>query len=221
MVLDHDRMKIHHAPSTNDIIWSNLAIPKSQINYRNFVTNILMVIGSIFWSSLVTALNDFAANLNIPKDQESFFSVIILLGFLLILPFIFDFIARYYEGMKLESEIQNSIMTRYFYYQLVNIYVTVCLTDVPIHGLLFAFLKSPQLFFTLMGQTVPAVSIYFCSLLIVKICVAVPMEMCRPFPLSTVLLMSTFMDKYKYTRRGLRTGAFYSWPMLYGKLILV
>lgn len=32
---------------------------------------------------------------------------------------------RYYEGIKLESEIQNTIMTRYFYYQLVNIYVTI------------------------------------------------------------------------------------------------
>jgi hypothetical protein len=48
-----------------------------------------------------------------------------LLCFLITLPFIFDILARDYEGMKLESEIQNSIMTRYFYYQLVNIYVTV------------------------------------------------------------------------------------------------
>ena len=221
MTLDHDRMEIHHAPSTNEIIWNNLAIPKSQINYRTFVTNLLLVIGSIFWSSLVTALNDVASTLNLPKDQESFFSVIILLGLLLILPFIFDAIARYYEGMKLESEIQDSIMTRYFYYQLVNIYVTVCLTDVPIHGLFLQFLKTPQLFFTLMGQTVPAVSLYFCSLVIVKICVAVPLEMCRPFPLATVLLMSTCMDKRKYTRRGLRTGAFYSWPMLYGMYVTV
>ena len=28
-------------------------------------------------------------------------------------------------GKKLESEVQNSIMTRYFYYQLINVYVTV------------------------------------------------------------------------------------------------
>ena len=50
--------------------------------------------------------------------QQQYLSVIIVLVFLLILPFIFDFLARHYEGMKLESEIQNSIMTRYFYYQV-------------------------------------------------------------------------------------------------------
>ena len=31
-------MKINHAPHPNDIIWDNLAIPKSQINYRSFIT---------------------------------------------------------------------------------------------------------------------------------------------------------------------------------------
>jgi hypothetical protein len=40
-------------------------------------------------------------------------SAIIMLVFLLILPVIFDTVARYYEGLKLESEIQNSIMTRF------------------------------------------------------------------------------------------------------------
>ena len=61
----------------------------------------------------------------VPQYQQQFLSVLIVLTFLLILPFIFDFLARNYEGMKLESEIQNSIMTRYFYYQLINVYVTV------------------------------------------------------------------------------------------------
>ena len=56
----------------------------------------------------------------------------ILLLFLLALPFIFDALARNYEGMKLESEIQNAIMTRYFYYQLINIYVTVGLNGLQV-----------------------------------------------------------------------------------------
>ena len=34
--------------------------------------------------------------------------------------------------MKLESEIQNAIMTRYFYYQLINIYVTVGLNGMQV-----------------------------------------------------------------------------------------
>jgi hypothetical protein len=40
--------------------------------------------------------------------------------------------------------------------------------------------------------------------------------MLRPWQLSTILMMGTFMDRRKCTRRELRTGAFYAWPMLYG-----
>ena len=40
--------------------------------------------------------------------------------------------------------------------------------------------------------------------------------MMRPWQLSTILMMGTFMDRRKCTRRELRTGAFYAWPMLYG-----
>ena len=68
--------------------------------------------GSVFWSTLVSWVNGFARLDSLPKDQQNYLSVIILLMFLLILPFIFDTLARNYEGMKLESEIQNTIMTR-------------------------------------------------------------------------------------------------------------
>ena len=66
----------------------------------------------MFWSTLVTWVNNFARLEYLPEDQQYYLSVIILLMFLLILPFIFDTLARNYEGMKLESEIQNAIMTR-------------------------------------------------------------------------------------------------------------
>ena len=80
---------------------------------------------SLFWSSLVTSINDLAATADLPQYQQQYLSVLIVLVCLLVLPFIFDFLARYYEGIKLESEIQATIMTRYFWYQLINVYVTV------------------------------------------------------------------------------------------------
>jgi hypothetical protein len=118
--------------------------------------------------------------------------------------------------MKLESEIQNSIMTRYFYYQLVNIYVIVGLGGINIGDQLLLILRHPQTLVRLLGGTIPAVSLYFCNLVIVKIFTAVPIEMLRPWQLSTILAIGTFMDRRKTTRRELRTGAFYAWPMLYG-----
>jgi hypothetical protein len=86
--------------------------------------------------------------------------VVILLGFLLVLPFFFDTLARNYEGMKLESEIQNSIMQRYFYYQLVNIYVNVGLGGLGISEQLYLILRDPQNIVDLLGGEI----LYPCTL---------------------------------------------------------
>ena len=40
MMLSHDAMEISHAPSPFEVIWENVAIPKSQIMMRNFIVNI-------------------------------------------------------------------------------------------------------------------------------------------------------------------------------------
>lgn len=76
------------------------------------VTTTLLA-GSVFWSTLVSWVNSFARLDSLPEEQQNYLSVVILLMFLLILPFIFDTLARNYEGMKLESEIQNAIMSRF------------------------------------------------------------------------------------------------------------
>ena len=178
--LDRDSMQVHRAPHPDDIVWDNIAVPQSQINYRVFITNVGLVVGSLFWSSLVTAINDFARTFQLPENQQNLLSVFILLGCLIVLPFIFDMLARYYECRKLESEIQSTIMTRYFYYQVVNIYVTVALQNVHVNDMIVTVLRNPQTFITLLGQTIPAVSLYFCNLVIVKIFTAIPLELLRP-----------------------------------------
>lgn len=183
---------------------------------RNFIANILLIFCSIFWSQLVTSINVFVRMLNVGTNGGDFLSVVIVLVFLLILPQIFDFIARYYEGIKLESEVQNSIMTRYFYYQLVNIYVTIGTGGLDIWDQILLILRKPQTLVNILGRSIPSVSLYFCSLMLVKILIAIPLEMIRPWQLSTILLMGNCMDKRKTTKRELKSGAFYAWPMLYG-----
>ena len=74
---------------------------------------------SLLLSLTLTNPPSLSLSLSLSQYQQQYLSVIIVLVFLLVLPFIFDFLARNYEGMKLESEIQNSIMTRYFYYQVL------------------------------------------------------------------------------------------------------
>lgn len=81
---------------------------------------------------------------------------------------------------------------------------------------LLSILRKPQTLVDILGGRMPEMSKFFFNLLIVKIFTAVPLEMIRPWQLSTVHLMGNCMDRRHATRRDLRTGAFYSWPMLYG-----
>ncbi len=185
---------------------------------RNNITNLGLTFGSIFWSTLVSSINHLSSSNQLPQQAQYFLSAIIIICFLLVLPFIFDLIARYYEGMKLESEVQNSIMTRYFYYQLINVFVTVGASGgYGIIDLLIGTWANPQVFVNILGNTIPSLSLYFCTLIIVKIFVNIPLELLRPYQLSTITMyVGTCLDKKKFTRRDLRTGAFYAWPMLYG-----
>ena len=52
---------------------------------------------------------------------NGYLPVVALLGLILLLPLIFNWVATSYEKRKTLSGVQNSIVGRYFYYQLANI----------------------------------------------------------------------------------------------------
>ena len=116
---------------------------------------------------------------------NGYLAVALLLVLLSILPVIFDLIARYYEGLKLESEIQNSIMTRYFYYQLANVFVSVGLGSLA--SSIHLIIENPSSVLSILGSSLPSLSVYFTNLLIVKTFTAMPLELLRVWPLLQIL----------------------------------
>lgn len=222
-------MSVSMAPNPKDIIWANVSIPVSQINARRRIADSTLILGALFWSAIVASINGFS-NLDalssdvqwLQRHQDSavykifnqYLAVLILLILLVLLPLIFDQLSRYYEGLKLESEIQNSIMSRYFYYQLANVFVTVG------SGTIFASINQifsrPDSVASILGENLPQVSIYFANLVIVRTFLGLPIEMLRIWPLLTILGVKTCRDRKKMTRRELRTGAFADPPMSYG-----
>lgn len=77
---------------------------------------------------------------------------------MLIYIYIYD-IAGKYEGMKLESEIQSSIMSRLFLYQWANVYVSVGLGSIA--SSLNQIITSPSNLLNIIGGSLPQFSIYF------------------------------------------------------------
>lgn len=231
MLLSHEHYMIDvtPAPNPNDIIWSNVSIPLKQINIRKSISNSTLIVGALFWSIVVTFITAVSnlesisqeipslqaySNTSIYQFFNNYLAVLILLILLALLPFVFDFISRNYEGVKLESEIQNSIMTRYFYYQLANVFVSVGLGSIA--NSLHQILEDPTSILSILGNSVPSFSIYFANLLITRAFTGIPIEMLRIFPLLDIVIVMFCADKKRYTRRELSSGAFADPPMLYG-----
>jgi hypothetical protein len=231
MLLSHEHYMIEVTPAPNpkDVIWQNVSIPSKQIEIRKRISNSTLIVGAFFWS-IVVAFISAVSNLEsisqeIPSLQEysnteiyqflnNYLAVGILLILLALLPFVFDFISRNYEGVKLESEIQNSIMSRYFYYQLANVFVAVGLGSIA--NSIHQILQDPSSILTILGNSVPSFSIYFANLIITRTFTGILIEMLRIFPLLDIFFVTCCSNKKKLTRRELAEGAFADPPMAYG-----
>lgn len=163
---------------------------------RRTIADGFFIVGAVFWSIVVgfiaaisnleSLTRDFPwlltyKNTMIYEVLNDYLAVALLLILLSVLPIIFDVVARSYEGLKLESEIQNSIMTRYFYYQLANVFVSVGLGSIA--SSLHQIIESPSSVLSILGSSLPSLSVYFTNLLIVKTFTAVPLELLRVWPL--------------------------------------
>lgn len=231
MLLSHDHvtMSASPAPNPNDIIWKNVPVPEKQLSIRKDIAGVGLAIGAMFWSILVGFISSISNLQSIQADYpplasytqthwyqfvNSYLTSVLLLICIAVLPLIFDFIARSYEGLKLESDVQNSIMKRYFYYQLANVFVSVGLGSIS--GSLQEIIESPRSIFIILGENIPGFSIYFTNLLIVKAFSAVPIELLRTWPLILHTSLRCCLNEKRCSWRDLRSGVFAPPTLVYG-----
>lgn len=226
---DHSAIDVKSAPNPKDLIWENVSVPQKQIIARKFISSVMITLGVLFWSivvyfvTLISTLDTFSEKFPVIKRYSStdvyrflnnYMSIGLLLVLLNSLPLIFDFISRHYERIKLESEIQNSVMDRYFNYQVANIFVAVQIGSLAAR--LSEIIASPSSIATILGTSLPSVSIYFMNMLVIKTFTAVPLEMMRLYPLFKLLEVKLFYDEKKFTENELHSGVFADPPILYG-----
>ncbi len=185
------------APEPQDIIWRNIAKPVKQVELRHQLANFAFTLLAIFWAlpvSFVQAISSISQlQVFIPAlkrlDVESYWysllssylPVLALLGLIAILPIIFETSCFYYEGVKLSSTIQQSILVRCFLYALVNIFVTV--TSGSVFGALGAIIAAPGTIPSILGHTFPNVSVYMVNLIVVKALSGLPLELAQVMPI--------------------------------------
>ena len=206
------------APEPRDIIWANAHVSAKACDRSEKVVNSILFIGVFFWIFPLAAIQAFAKAeyiARIPGMEwiltfnsgsvsafvNGYLPVVALLCLILILPVIFELVARKYERRKTVSDVQLSMLNRYFYYQLINIYITV--TAGSLWKSLAEILDHPSSLLALLGESLPSMVGYFVALLVTKIFAGLPTVFLRVGALSRMLFLRTLSSGEMLTQREL------------------
>ncbi len=145
IIWENAHLNISYCKGREWTVSFTLCYPFIRGNYRhtlmNFLSwndqaNIIIGFGAILWSTVVASIQAWATvdrlstvpglhwmgGLNVNPKFASFVNgylpVVALLAIISVLPLIFESIAQNFENRKTKTDIQHSIMGRYFYYQV-------------------------------------------------------------------------------------------------------
>merc|ERR1711988_298175 len=185
-------MKTTQAPEKRDIYWKNIAVPARQVESRICLANILLVAGVVFWSVVVAVCATLPRQLKMWFGYDSqgrgivatvvreYLPVLALLGLLNILPLFFKVLAITFERRKLQSEVDISVVRRFFYYQMANVYVA--LMSGSMSKGLEKMLLDPMSMFGDFSDSVGNQAAFFFNFLVFKMCMS-PLWLLRTWPL--------------------------------------
>lgn len=221
------------APEQRDLRWTSSFVSKKLADRREMLANFFLCIGVILWSLPLTAIQAFAtaeqvASLpgmewvltfdggNLSAFINGYLPVVALLSLIMLLPVIFEQIALRWEHRKTFSDVQRSMMGRYFYYQLANIYITV--TAGSLWKSLAEILDHPSEILQLLGESLPTVVGYFIALLITKILAGLPLVILRLGALGRMCVLRLIFPADNLTQRELdqvyrRENVLYGWEV--------
>jgi len=211
-------LKVRVAPEPRDILWKNAHIDERKCRTRHSFANVFLGLGAIAWSVPVVAIQALSTAESLSRIPffnwllasgggrytafiNGYLPVVALLCMILLLPIIFEQVAVRYENIKTKSGVERSILSRYFYYQVANIYITV--TAGSIWDSLADILNHPSSVLNVLGRSLPAVVGYFISLLVTKILAGLPMVLLRVGAVSRLLFLRTIYSQVKLTQREL------------------
>jgi Calcium-dependent channel, 7TM region, putative phosphate len=208
-------LNVSVAPEPREIIWENSHVSKKTQAHREAISNAVLFVGVVLWSFPLTFIQavakvEFLAQLpgmewlsdyiggNFSHFVNGYLPVVALLGLIMILPVIFEYIAVKYEHRKTLSEVQASMLGRYFNYQLVNIYVTVTAGSLLVK---VADIANHPMSILFMGESLPRMAGYFVALLVTKILAGLPMIFLRFGALMRMLFLKLLSNERKLTQR--------------------
>ena len=107
----------------------------------------------------------------------------------------------HYENRKTKSDIQRSVLRRFFYYQMANIFITV--TAGSILENLGEILNQPSSIMFTLAKNIPTVVGYFISLIVTKTLAGLPIVLLRLGALFRMAFLRICFSEKMLTQREL------------------
>lgn len=186
-------MKVTTAPEPRDILWSNIYFSKGARRMRSFIADIIVFLIVVFYvipvaivSLLVSksALISMSPRLEQLDQASALFSSAIslvqpicIVAIQQLLPVIFMQIGKA-EGIIAFSEVQMRAFSRYFGFQVLNVFLVTVITG-SFFDTVATIIETPESAFRLLGNALPKLSTFFITFVIMKTFLGLGVELVR------------------------------------------
>ena len=186
-------MAVTTAPEPRDILWENIYVSKGARRMRSFIGDTVVMFVIVFYvvpvaivSLLVSESALISASPRLAQlDQASaLFSSAIslvqpicLVGIQQLLPPLFMQIGKA-EGMIAFSEVQMRAFSRYFGFQVLNVFLVTAVGGI-IFDTLAKIIENPEAALKLLGNSLPKMSSFFISFVTMKTFLGLGVELVR------------------------------------------
>jgi len=213
------------APSSEDIIWKNVTISHDSRYLRSWFWGLVYLVVGLCWGVLLSFLSTVGAAsgevlVKWGVDPHGFLFLLIMrylpvtlqLGILALVPILIQFTGTQFEGLQSNSALQSVIFSRYFLFQLMNIFVTIGSVSV------FTFFNqySASDIPSLLVETFPQVGAYFIEFILIKTMFGLAWELSRAWPCIQMLFARCYTDRRQWTKRSMQSAYLNCPELLYG-----
>jgi len=195
-------MEVRYAPEPRDVMWQNIYVSKGAKRTRGYIGDTIVILLISFYvvpvaliSLLVSesALISTSPRLAQLDDASAFFSTalalvqpICLIVIQQLLPPLFMQISKA-EGLLSFSEVQMRSFSRYFMFQVLNVFLVTAVAG-SIFDTLAIIIENPEAAFEMLGNSLPRMSSFFISLVTMKSFLGLGVELVRAISIVQSLL---------------------------------
>lgn len=186
-------LSITEAPEPRDVQWQHLKRTRKATLLRRLLVEMLVVLLVIFWVVPIAAIafftnseamKSYAGWIESAADSSTIFNGLLelvqpacIVGLMQFLPPLFIALGHF-EGVTSFSRNQFLAFDRYFFFQVVNVFLVSTFAGTLLDSLQ-AILEEPTTAFTLLGESLPNMGGYFTNYILVKAFIGMGIEIIR------------------------------------------